>query len=236
MNQELFQQGLKEINLSATEKQIGQFSAYSSLLKEWNENINLTAIVDDDGIAVKHFLDSVLPLAHVTIPEGATLADVGTGAGFPGLPIKLLRPDLKVTLIDSLQKRIRFLETVCTDLSIEDVTCIHGRAEELGKDKAYREQFDVLVSRAVANLKVLCEYCLPFVKVGGMFVALKAQELEEELALAKPMIGSLGGKVEEVIEAPLPQSDMVRKLVVISKVSPTPPQFPRRANKIKSGK
>ena len=236
MNQELFQQGLDALHLSVTEKQIGQFVAYSALLKEWNEKINLTAIVDDDGIAVKHFLDSVLPLAHVEVPEGASLADVGTGAGFPGLPIKILRPDLKVTLIDSLQKRIRFLETVCKDLSIEDVTCIHGRAEELGKDKAYREQFDVLVSRAVANLKVLCEYCLPFVKVGGVFVALKAQELDEELALAKPMIGELGGKIKAVIEAPLPESDMVRKLVVISKVLPTPPRFPRRANKIKSGK
>ncbi len=236
MNQALFQQGLSALNLPIKEEQIGQFSTYSSLLKEWNENINLTAIVDDDGIAVKHFLDSVLPLAHVKVEEGASLADVGTGAGFPGLPIKILRPDLKVTLIDSLQKRIRFLETVLKDLSLQDVTCVHGRAEELGKDGSYREQFDVLVSRAVANLKVLCEYCLPFVKVGGIFVALKAQELDEELAEAKPMIGTLGGKVEAVIEAPLPKSDMTRKLVVISKSSPTPPQFPRRANKIKSGK
>lgn len=236
MNQELFQQGLSELQLSATEGQLGQFSAYSSLLKEWNENINLTAIVDDDGIAVKHFLDSLLPLAHVKVPEGSTLADVGTGAGFPGLPIKILRPDLKVTLIDSLQKRIRFLDTLCQELELKDVTCIHGRAEELGKDKVYREQFDVLVSRAVANLRVLCEYCLPFVKVGGIFVALKAQELDEELAAAKPMIGSLGGKVETVAEVSLPQSDMIRKLVVVRKVSQTPPQFPRRANKIKSGK
>ena len=233
MNQALFQQGLSDLNLSIGEERIGQFSTYSSLLKEWNENINLTAIVDDDGIAVKHFLDSVLPLAHVKVEEGASLADVGTGAGFPGLPIKILRPDLRVTLIDSLQKRIRFLDAVCKDLDLKDVTCVHGRAEELGKDSSYREQFDVLVSRAVANLKVLCEYCLPFVKVGGIFVALKAQDLDEELAEAKPMIGTLGGKVEAVIDAPLPQSDMIRKLVVISKTSPTPPQFPRRANKIK---
>ena len=233
MNQALFQQGLSDLNLSIGEERIGQFSTYSSLLKEWNENINLTAIVDDDGIAVKHFLDSVLPLAHVKVEEGASLADVGTGAGFPGLPIKILRPDLRVTLIDSLQKRIRFLDAVCKDLDLKDVTCVHGRAEELGKDSSYREQFDVLVSRAVANLKVLCEYCLPFVKAGGIFVALKAQDLDEELAEAKPMIGTLGGKVEAVIDAPLPQSDMIRKLVVISKTSPTPPQFPRRANKIK---
>lgn len=233
MNQTLFNQGIKAMNLTADESRIAQFSAYSSLLKEWNENINLTAIVDDDGIAVKHFLDSILPLAHVELPQGASLADVGTGAGFPGLPIKLMRPDLQVTLIDSLQKRIRFLETVCDTLHLDGITCVHGRAEELGRDKGYREQFDVLVSRAVANLKVLCEYCLPFVKTGGIFVALKAQELEDELAEAKAMIGSLGGKVEQIMEAPLPQSDIVRNLVVIRKVSPTSPQFPRRANKIK---
>lgn len=233
MNQTLFTQGIKALNLTADEGQLAQFSAYSALLKEWNENINLTAIVDDDGIAVKHFLDSILPFAHVELPQGASLADVGTGAGFPGLPMKIMRPDLQVTLIDSLQKRIRFLETVCDTLHLDGITCVHGRAEELGKDKSYREQFDVLVSRAVANLKVLCEYCLPFVKTGGIFVALKAQELEDELAEAKAMIGSLGGKVEQMIEAPLPQSDIVRNLVVIRKVSPTPPQFPRRANKIK---
>lgn len=236
MNQELLQRGLGELAIPTEESQMTQFAMYSALLKEWNQKMNLTAIVDDDGIAVKHFLDSVLPLAHITLPTGAKIADVGTGAGFPGVPLKIVRPDLSVTLIDSLQKRIRFLETVCHDLALRDVRCVHGRAEELGRDAGYREQFDVLVSRAVANLKVLCEYCLPFVRVGGMFVALKAQEVEDELSAAKAMIGTLGGRIESVIEATLPQSDMVRKLVVISKVAPTPPQFPRRANKIKGGK
>lgn len=236
MNQELLQRGLGELAIPTEESQMTQFAMYSALLKEWNQKMNLTAIVDDDGIAVKHFLDSVLPLAHLTLPTGAKIADVGTGAGFPGVPLKIVRPDLSVTLIDSLQKRIRFLETVCHDLALRDVRCVHGRAEELGRDAGYREQFDVLVSRAVANLKVLCEYCLPFVRVGGMFVALKAQEVEDELSAAKAMIGTLGGRIESVIEATLPQSDMVRKLVVISKVAPIPPQFPRRANKIKGGK
>lgn len=236
MNQELLQQGLGELAIPMEESQMTQFAKYSALLKAWNQKMNLTAIVDDDGIAVKHFLDSVLPLEHITLPTGAKIADVGTGAGFPGVPLKIVRPDLSVTLIDSLQKRIRFLETVCHDLALRDVRCVHGRAEELGRDAGYREQFDVLVSRAVANLKVLCEYCLPFVRVGGMFVALKAQEVEDELSAAKAMIGTLGGRIESVIEATLPQSDMVRKLVVISKVAPTPPQFPRRANKIKGGK
>ena len=233
MNQELLLQGANELGLSINQTQCEQFAVYSALLKEWNEKMNLTAIVDDDGIAVKHFLDSILPLAHMNLPEGASLADVGTGAGFPGLPIKIVRPDFQVTLIDALNKRVKFLQAVCENLHLSGVSCIHGRAEDLGKDKDYREQFDVLTSRAVANLKVLCEYCLPFVKVGGVFVALKAQEVEEELLAAKPMIGTLGGKVEQVIDAPLPQTDMLRKLVVIRKVAPTPSQFPRRANKIK---
>jgi 16S rRNA (guanine527-N7)-methyltransferase len=233
MNQPLFTQGLEELNLTANETQLSQFSAYSSFLKEWNEKMNLTAIVDDDGIAVKHFLDSILPLAHLPLPQSIKVADIGTGAGFPGIPLKIMRPDFQVTLVDSLQKRITFLETVCNELALEQVTCIHGRAEELGKDRSYREQFDVLFSRAVANMKVLSEYCMPFVKVGGLFVALKAEDSETELQEAKAMIGSLGGKVEQVLAVPLPHSDITRKLMVIRKVSPTPPQFPRRANKIK---
>ena len=233
MNQTLFTQGLQVLSLTAEEKQLAQFSDYSSLLKEWNKKMNLTAIVDDDGIAVKHFLDSILPLAHLDLPQGIKVADIGTGAGFPGLPIKILRPDFQVTLVDSLNKRITFLNHVCEELSLSDIRCIHGRAEELGKDRIYREQFDVLFSRAVANMKVLAEYCLPFVKVGGLFVALKAEDSEAELQEAKAMIGSLGGKVEQVLEAPLPQSDILRKLIVIRKEKPTPPQFPRRANKIK---
>lgn len=233
MNQTLFTQGLQELTLAARETQVSQFSSYSALLKEWNQKMNLTAIVDDDGIAVKHFLDSILPLAHLNLPQGIKVADIGTGAGFPGIPIKIMRPDFQMTLVDSLNKRITFLKTVCEELSLKDITCIHGRAEELGKNRIYREQFDVLFSRAVANMKVLSEYCLPFVKVGGMFVALKAEDSEIELQEAKAMIGSLGGKVEQVLEASLPQSDILRKLIVIRKEKSTPPQFPRRANKIK---
>ena len=236
MNGELFQKGLARLGAEASSGQMKQFADYSALLKEWNEKMNLTAITDDDGIAVKHFLDSVLPLYRLEFPKGAAMADVGTGAGFPGLPLKIMRPDLQVTLIDSLQKRIRFLETVCGALELDGVQCIHGRAEELGKAPELREHFDLVVSRAVANLKVLCEYCLPFVKTGGMFVALKAENLEEELAAARPMIGTLGGKLVSAEEVPLPESDILRKLVVIRKEKPTPAQFPRRANKIKSGK
>lgn len=233
MNIDLFKQGMAELNLEVKETQVGKFSRYSALLKEWNEKMNLTAIVDDDGIAVKHFLDSILPLSCVDIPTHAKMADIGTGAGFPGIPIKIMREDMSVTLLDSLKKRITFLEEVGKEIELKNVEYIHGRAEEFGKNNKYREKFDVVVSRAVANLKVLCEYCLPFIKVGGVFVALKAEDIEEELNSAKAMIGSLGGVVEDIIEVPLPKSDITRKMVVIRKAKNTPTQFPRRPNKIK---
>ncbi len=233
MNKTLFQDGIKALGGSLTESQLSQFEKYSALLKEWNQKMNLTAITDDDGISVKHFLDSILPLYHTEIPQNASVADIGTGAGFPGIPLKILRPDLRITLVDSLNKRITFLETVVEELGLENVTCIHGRAEELGKDNKFREKFDLVTSRAVANLRVLGEYCLPLVKVGGQFLALKAESVDEELLEAKPMLGSLGGGKPQVISAPLPGSDMTRKLVLIPKEKNTPPQFPRRANKIK---
>lgn len=233
MNIDLFKNGVDKLGLEITEVQVNKFSAYSGLLKEWNERMNLTAIVDDDGISVKHFLDSILSLGCVEIPQNASLADIGTGAGFPGIPVKIMRDDLNVTLIDSLKKRITFLEEVGKSLELTDVSYVHGRAEELGKNNKYREKFDVVVSRAVANLKVLCEYCLPFIKVGGMFIALKAEDIEEELDNAKAMIGSLGGVVEDIKAAELPESDIVRKLIIIRKDKPTPLQFPRRPNKIK---
>ena len=233
MNEALFKQGVAALGGTLTDGQLSQFAAYSALLKEWNQKMNLTAITDDDGISVKHFLDSILPLYHMELPQNASLADIGTGAGFPGIPLKIIRPDLNVTLVDSLNKRITFLETVCKELNLSNVTCIHGRAEELGKDNKYREKFDLVTSRAVANLRVLGEYCLPLVKTGGQFLALKAEEVDEELSDARPMLGTLGGGKPQVIAAPLPESDMVRKLVLIPKDKPTPSQFPRRANKIR---
>lgn len=235
MNRELFTEGIKALGGMISNQQTEQFAAYSQMLKEWNEKINLTAIVDDDGIAQKHFLDSILPLYYTEIPKGAKVADVGTGAGFPGLPVKIMRPDLSVTLMDALNKRINFLQAVVDCAGIKDAFCVHGRAEELGKNKEYREKYDAVVSRAVANMRVLSEYCLPFVKVGGKFLALKADDIDEELNDARPMIGSLGGKVEAVLEMPLPGTEILRKLVVIKKEKPTPPQFPRRPNKIKKG-
>lgn len=233
MNKKLFSDGIKELGIAADKAQINMLSEYSLLLKEWNENINLTAITDDDGISIKHFLDSVLLLKYIDIGEGQTAIDVGTGAGFPGLPLKIMRQDIDLTLLDSLNKRINFLNCVNDNIGLKDTRCIHGRAEELARDNRYRERFDLAVSRAVANMTVLSEYCLPYVRVGGRFVALKANDADDEIAEAKPMIGTLGGRVAEVIKAPLPGSDIVRTLAVIEKVKPTPKAFPRTAKKIK---
>lgn len=232
MNVELFNHGLQVLGDTAASQQLEQFKVYAQLLVEWNQKMNLTAITDADGIAQKHFLDSILPLYYVDIPQGARVADIGTGAGFPGLPVKIMRPDLSLTLMDALNKRITFLKTVVAAIGVDDVLCIHGRAEEFGKKKEFREQYDFVLSRAVANLRVLCEYCLPFIKVGGRFIALKADGVDEEVNAARPMIGTLGGKLEKVIDAPLLGTEIVRKLVVIKKEKSTPPQFPRRSNKI----
>lgn len=236
MNRELFLNGLKKLNIEITDIQTEQFEKYSDLLKEWNEKINLTAITDDDGISIKHFLDCILLLKYIDITENASVADIGTGAGFPGLPVKIMRSDVSLCLVDSLNKRINFLNEVKTQLGLDDVQCIHSRAEELARKREYREKFDFVLSRAVANLTVLCEYCLPFLRIGGTFVALKSSEIKEETDEALSMIGNLGGKVKEIISAPLPESDITRSLVVIEKVRETPKSFPRSSKRIKQSR
>lgn len=236
MNRELFLNGLKKLNIEITGIQTEQFEKYSDLLKEWNEKINLTAITDDDGISIKHFLDCILLLKYIDITENASVADIGTGAGFPGLPVKIMRSDVSLCLVDSLNKRINFLNEVKTQLGLDDVQCIHSRAEELARKREYREKFDFVLSRAVANLTVLCEYCLPFLRIGGTFVALKSSEIKEETDEALSMIGNLGGKVKEIISAPLPESDITRSLVVIEKVRETPKSFPRSSKRIKQSR
>lgn len=233
MNTTLFCRGLETLGGTAQGEQLEKFCQYSALLKEWNQRMNLTAITQDDEITVKHYLDSLLPLYHMNISQGAAVADIGTGAGFPGIPFKIMRPDLRLTLIDSLNKRVTFLNHVTQQLGLEDVLCLHGRAEDLGRDKSLREIFDVVTSRAVAELSVLSEYCIPFVKPGGCFVALKAEGVQQELDHARPMIGNLGGSVEAVISAPLPFGDAMRQLVVIRKTKSTPAGFPRRSSRIK---
>lgn len=211
-----------------------RFDSYARLLTEWNEKMNLTAITDPTDIAVKHFADS-LTAAHL-LPQGAfSLIDVGTGAGFPGVPLAMLRDDCALTLLDSLNKRLVFLETLCDAVGVNAVR-VHARAEDGGKNPALRENFDVATARAVSNLPVLCEYCLPFVRVGGRFLALKGAEVGEELAAAKRAVATLGGKCRTVEACALPpDKDGVcgaRHLVFIDKIKETPTAYPRPSAKI----
>lgn len=233
MNKEILKQGLKEKGFELDNIKEEKFSRFSELLVEWNEKMNLTAVTDDDGISIKHFLDSIIPLFYVDIKEGSKIIDVGTGAGFPGIPLKIMREDLDFSYLDSLNKRINFLNTVAKELEFENVSFIHSRAEDGGHNKLLRERFDYAVSRAVAPLHILCEYCLPFLKVGGIFIAYKSADIDEEILNSKSMTGNLGGRIKEVIEIEIPMSDLKRKLVVVEKVKETPKQFPRKPNKIK---
>ena len=215
-------------SLPVSEEQYGQFKKYAALLVEWNKKMNLTAITDPYGITVKHFLDSVLPLKFMDIPEGASLIDVGTGAGFPGIPLKIMRPDIKLTLLDSLNKRVNFLSEVCKAINF-DTPCIHARAEELGRDKNYREQYDFSAARAVAAMPVLTEYCLPYVKVGGTFTALKGRN--ENYKECENAVKILGGEISDVTEYALPDGDG-RTLICIRKIKEIPPKYPRNSGQI----
>ena len=221
---------LAEHGAPLSEQQLSQLEVYARLLREWNEKMNLTAIVDDEGIALKHFLDSLALLRHAEIPTGARVADVGTGAGFPGVVLKIARPDIELVLIDSLQKRLNFLEEVLLQTGLS-AKLVHARAEDAGHDQSLRESFDFVTARAVANLSVLAEYCLPLVKVGGVFAPMKTAEAEQEIAEAKPAIAALGGKIREVQLYELPVCGG-RSVVVVDKTAPTPPKYPRQGTKI----
>ncbi len=212
-----------------SEEQYAQLEKYAALLVEWNEKMNLTAITDPEGIAVKHFLDCLAFLKRVDIPKGAKVADVGTGAGFPGIVLKIARPDIKLVLIDSLQKRLNFLSVVLeeTGLSAE---LIHARAEDAGHDKKLRESFDFVTARAVANLAVLSEYCIPLVRVGGTFAPMKTAEVAEELDGARAAAKILGGEVKEPVIYEIPAGG--RSVVFIEKKTATPPKYPRQRVKI----
>lgn len=219
-----------EAGFQLTEGQLAAFAKYASLLVEWNERMNLTAITAPEEIAVKHFLDSMILLRYVPLLQGARLIDVGTGAGFPAIPVKLLREDLRVTLLDSLNKRITFLKAVSEALG-QDNTCIHARAEEGGRLPELRERYDCATARAVASLRVLAEYCLPYVKVGGVFAALKGPEIETELAEAKPAVKALGGRIQAVETYELP-GGQGRSIVLVQKISQISTKYPRHSTKI----
>lgn len=222
----LFMQG----NMELTDEMYRSFNTYAGELVEWNEKINLTAITEPAEIAIKHFYDSIYPFTLYDVPNGAKVIDVGTGAGFPSCPLKIYRQDINLTLLDSLNKRIKFLESLSDKCSL-DARCIHSRAEDGGKSKELREHFDIACARAVAPMYILCEYCLPFVKVGGAFFALKGSSGREELADAEAAVKRLGGQVEAVKEYALPSGDG-RTLIVIRKTSPTPAKYPRPKAKI----
>lgn len=224
-----FKKDIEELNISLSDKQIDQFLTYYEMLIEWNEVMNLTAITDYDEVMKKHFIDSISINKAYDLNRNISLIDVGTGAGFPGLALKMAYPDLKVTLLDSLNKRINFLDAVIDKLGLTGVETIHGRAEDFAKPGKLREQYDVCVSRAVANLSTLSEYCLPFVKKGGKFIPYKSEKIGEEMAEASNAISILGGKISGQIEFTLPDSDIYRNFVIIDKIKDTPKKYPRKA-------
>lgn len=222
-----------QMGISLQEAQLEQFMTYLSLLLEWNEKMNLTAITEPREVVLKHFADCLSLVPWVEWKKGLRVIDVGTGAGFPGLPIKLACPEITLTLLDSLQKRIGFLQEVGSRLGLHDVEYIHSRAEDGGQNPLYREKFDLCVSRAVANLSVLAEYCLPFIKVGGRLAALKGPDAAAEAEQAKGALKKLGGRLVEIKDVSIPYTDLSHKLVFIEKIAPTPKKYPRNAGKIK---
>lgn len=220
----------KKINIELNDYQANQFLLYKEILKDWNKKINLTSITDDKDIILKHFVDSLTILTQKDL-KNKNVIDVGTGAGFPGIPVKIASPETKITLLDSLNKRINFLEEVCLKLNLENVLCIHSRAEDAGNDENLREKHDYCLSRAVANLAVLCEYCLPFVKVGGEFISLKGPDAQNELKNAEKSIYVLGGEVVDIKNVDIPYTDLKHNIIFIKKIKQTPSKYPRKAGK-----
>lgn len=228
MNTDAFIEALKKEGISLSEEQLNQFDRYLRLLQEWNQKINLTAITEDEEVYLKHFYDSLSLAFHLDLSQVKSLCDVGSGAGFPSIPLKIVYPHLEITIVDSLKKRINFLELLAADLNLDRVFLYHDRAESFGQDKKHRQSYDLVTARAVARMSVLSELCLPLVKKGGHFVAMKAAEAENELSDAKKAIATLGGKFKEDIAFELPLDAGVRHLFVIEKTKETPNKYPRK--------
>lgn len=230
-NIDVLLEGIKDLDLELSMLDQKKFSEFKVLLQEWNEKINITTITDDREIDIKHFLDSLTVLSLDLFQGKKTLIDVGTGGGFPGIPLKILKNDLDVTLLDSLNKRIIFLDEVIDKLGLKGIRAMHGRAEEISRQKEYREKYSIAISRAVASLDTLSEYCLPFVEVGGHFVAMKGPDVQEEIKCGHNAIEILGGKIVESKVITLPESDIKHSLIVIEKIKKTDPKYPRGGGK-----
>lgn len=228
MTPEEFKQALAELGFNLTPAQEQQFQLYFKLLVEWNEKINLTALTTEADVYEKHFYDSVVLGNYEELDPKGSLCDVGSGAGFPSLPLKIIYPELKVIIVDSLNKRIKVLEDIVAQLGLEDVKLYHARAEEFGQNPEFREQFDCVTARAVARLNILSELCVPLVKVGGKFIALKAKQGQQELVEAQKALKTLGAKYVEVFHFALPISQETRELYIFEKVNKTPKKYPRK--------
>ena len=226
---QIFETKLSELGITLNEEQKRQFLQFYELLVEWNKVMNLTGITEYEEVNEKHFVDSLSIVKTIDMDSVETVIDIGTGAGFPGIPLKIAFPNLKVVLLDSLNKRIQFLNTVIDTLQLTGIQTIHGRAEDFAKQQAYRERFDLCVSRAVANLATLSEYCLPYVRVDGMFIPYKSGEIIEELQQSQNAIHVLGGKVTDVVKFRLPGTEIGRSFVKIKKVQNTAKKYPRKA-------
>ncbi len=229
---DLMAKAAEDVGLQLSQDQYEGFMKYMRLLQEWNEKINLTAITEDGEVVKKHFIDCIKAFKRDEFKKAETMIDVGTGAGFPGLPIAIMRPELKVTLLDSLNKRINFLNTVVNELGLKNVTTIHSRAEDGARNKELREKFDIATSRAVANMSVLSEFCLPYVRVGGNFIALKGPAVEQEIEDSRNAIGTLGGKLIDICEVSIEETELRHNLVVVEKVKACDKIYPRKAGTI----
>ncbi len=222
----------EQLGILLSHTQLEQFQRYYEMLVETNKVMNLTTIVEYEEVIDKHFLDSILIGKHMDFKTSLSVIDVGTGAGFPGIPLKIVFPQIQVTLLDSLNKRVLFLEDVIRKLELSGIEAVHCRAEDGGRNPRYREKYDICVSRAVANLSVLCEYCLPFVKPSGWFISYKSAQIQEEVKQAERAIHVLGGSLREVVPVTLPESDIVRQFVMIEKTGHTPKPYPRKAGTV----
>ncbi|MDO4474323.1 MAG: 16S rRNA (guanine(527)-N(7))-methyltransferase RsmG [Eubacteriales bacterium] len=226
---QIFDEMIRELNIEVTDQMKQQFDKYYELLVEWNKVMNLTGITEYEEVNSKHFVDSISIVKAIDVNSVESVIDIGTGAGFPGIPLKIVFPHLKVTLLDSLNKRIKFLNTVIDELGLEDICTIHGRAEDFAKKVEYREKYDLCVSRAVANLSTLSEYCLPYVMVNGSFIPYKSGDIDKELNDSKNAVKILGGRIEDIVKFQLPGTDIGRSFVKIKKVKNTGRKFPRKA-------